>query len=270
MPRTAAIALIGLVSLLASLAGGRLRAQQASPDDVLKKFGLKHVGSLYVLASEEEAVKHRLSELRITSKDLKQAEQRQATTPSAKDQQAMIQNMTSELNQIKSQVSAVNQQMNRIPRYRGRNRMANFYYNQQRAELMAYRNQLNAAVSQQNALINQAKTHPPDPKAKAQADAEVVDRRDRYEQAVRNLGESVNATRAKYDELAANPEVKTALSRLEKKSRFRSNLGPSHEFRETLKLVQKLQNEKPTPPAGVSDPIKSRTRKNKPSSARPF
>ena len=138
-------------------------------------------------------------------------------------------------------MNAVNQQINRLPRFRGR--FASGYVTEENAELTAYRNQLNAELGQQNAMLNQVKTHPPDPKMKDKLDTDARERQDEYQKAVTDLVQLVGTTQEKYATLAKDAGVKKALADLELKIRPSPKLGPSHEFHETVKLVEKLDKD---------------------------
>ena len=157
------------------------------------------MGPLYVLEAEQD-VKKKLAEVKQLSRQMKYARLQQASYGTAQDHQALIQNLNNQVGQIKAEINAVNQQMSRLPRFRGR--FANMYVQEQNAELMAYRNQLNAELGQQNAMLNQVKTHPPDPKMKDKLDAEARDRQDEYQKAVTDLVQLVGTTQEKYAVLA--------------------------------------------------------------------
>ena len=100
------------------------------------------MGPLYVLDGEAEA-KKKYNELRLLSRKLEQALNQQASVVTPQAQQAMVQDLNAQIGQIRGEINAVGQQMSRLPRYR--NRMVNFYVQQQQAELAAYRNELNTA-----------------------------------------------------------------------------------------------------------------------------
>jgi chromosome segregation ATPase len=216
------------------------RAAGDSPEDVLKKNGLKQAGPMYVLEAES-AAKKKLTEVRQLSRQLKIARLQQATYGTAQDHQALMQNLSAQVNQIKAEINAVNQQVNRLPRFR--NRFANTYAQAEHAELLAYRNQLNAELAQQNNLLTQVKTHPPDPKIKEKIDADVHARQEEYEKEVSDLAQLVSSTQEKYAALSKDNEVKRALAALELKIRPSPQLGPSHEFHALVKVVDKLRNE---------------------------
>jgi hypothetical protein len=229
-----------------------------SPEDVLKSSGLKQSGPLYVLEAEAQA-KQKLGEIKHLSRQLKNAKQQQQAYGTAQDRQALIQNMTAQVNQIRAQSTAVGQQMNQIPRYRGR--YSNYMVQGQRAEMQAYRNQLNAQVNQQNALLNQVKSRPFDPKMKDKLDSEVKSRREEYQQAVSDLSQLVKTTQDKYKGLAKDEGVTKALAALELKIRPSPHLGPSHEFHELVKTVEKLA--KDAPADAFSDSTPAQTKKAK-------
>jgi hypothetical protein len=216
------------------------RAVGDSPEDVLKQKGLKQVGPMYLLGTESEA-KKKLNEVRQLSRQLKTARLQQASYGTPQDHQALIQNLNSQVSQIRAEINAVNQQINRLPRFRGR--FVNMYVQAEQAELLAYRNQLNAELAQQNALLSQVRTHPPDPKMKQKIDADVQRKQEEYEKALADLAQLVSSTQEKYAGLAKDDEVKKALAALELKIRPSPKLGPSHEFHELVKVVDKLQKE---------------------------
>ena len=216
------------------------RALGDSPEDTLKQNGLKQVGPLYVLEAEQD-VKKKLAEVKQLSRQMKYAKLQQASYGTAQDHQALIQNLNNQIGQIKSEINAVNQQISRLPKFRGR--FASGYVQEENAELTAYRSQLNAELGQQNALLSQVKTHPPDAKMKDKLDAEARDRQDEYQKAVTDLVQLVGTAQEKYGKLAKDAEVQKALGALELKIRPSPKLGPSHEFHETVKLVDKLQKD---------------------------
>jgi hypothetical protein len=228
-----------------------VRAVADSPEAVLKSSGLKPSGPLYILETEAEA-KMKLSDIKQIARQLKSAKAQQEAYGTAQDHQALIRNLTAQLNEIRAESNAVGQRMNQVPRYRGR--YSNYFVQEQRAEMMAYRNQLNAEVNQQNALLNQVKSHPFDPKLKDKLDSEVKSRQDDYQQAVSDLSQLVKSTQEKYGALAKDPGVKKALESLELKIRPSPKLGPSHEFHELVKTVEKLQKEAPADPFSDSKP----------------
>src|SRR5205807_2084755 len=87
-------------------------------------------------------------ETRRLSSQLSRALMQQRGMVSEKDYQATLKDFTSRINQLRSEVNATNQQMRQIPRYRGR--FVNNLVAEQYAELMVYRNQLQAKLEKQD------------------------------------------------------------------------------------------------------------------------
>ncbi len=154
----------------------------------------------------------------------------------------------------------VNQQINRVPRYRGR--IANNYAQADYQELMITRNQLNATINQGNQQLAQYKSHPPDPKAKQKIDDEVQSKHEDYVQAVHDLNQLVTSTKEKYAELAKNPEIAKALVDLDPSIKPRPQLGPSHEFHENAKLAVRLEKEVSRTPAESKVKATSRSKRS--------
>lgn len=231
---------MGLFLTVMGFWGSCARALGDPPEEVLKKNGLRPVGPVYVLEMEQD-VKKKLAEVKQLSRQMKYARLQQASYGTPQDHQALIQNLANQAAQIKAEINAVNQQVSRLPRFRGR--FTNVYVQEQNAELIAYRNQLNAELGQQNAMLNQVKTHPPDPKMKDKLDADARDRQDEYHKAVTDLVQLVGTAQEKYAVLAKDAGVNKALAALELKVRPSPKLGPSHEFHETVKLVDKLEKD---------------------------
>ena len=151
--------LFAIATLLYPAAG---RAADTPAEQLLAKAGLKRVGSLYVLDAESDA-KKKLEEVRQLSKLWNHARLQQASIGTARDHQVLMQDLNLQINQIRAEIAAVNQEMGRLPRFR--NRFASSLAQEQYAELTAYRNQLNLALNQQHAFLNQVRSRPPDPQA---------------------------------------------------------------------------------------------------------
>ena len=240
-----------LIVAATSWATGIRAAESPQPaespqEEVLKKNGLKALGPIYVLEAESD-VKKKVSEVKLLSKQWNRARLQQQSILSAKDHQAMIQGLTGQVNQLRSEINVVTQQMNRLPRYRGR--LANNYAQEEYAELVAYRNQLNFTLTQQNALLGQVRSQPSDPKLKQKIDDEVQALHDEYLQAVHDLTQLVTTTKEKYAALAKNDEVTKALAGLDPAIKPRPQLGPSHGFHENVKLAERFEKDAAQSPA---------------------
>jgi len=222
------------------------QAAESPQEEILKKNGLKALGPIYVLEAESD-VKQKVSEVKLLSKQWNHARLQQQSILSAKDHQAMIQGLTGQVNQLRAELNTVNQQMRSLPRYRGR--LANNYAQEAYAELLATRNQLNVTLTQQNMLLGQVRSQPADPKLKQKIDDEAQAKHDEYVQAVHDLSQLVTTTKDKYAALAKNNGVTKALAGLDPAIKPRPQLGPSHEFHETVKLADRLEKEAAQSPA---------------------
>jgi hypothetical protein len=205
---------------------------------ILKKHGLRIVGSLAVV-EEEAVIKSKLNDARRQSKQLNYSLMQQQATMSPKEQQQNIKTVTDQINQLRSEINAANQQLNSIPSYRGRfmsNDASQLY-----AQLTSYRAQLQMEINQDSLFLNQLKSQPADPKAKERIDSEVQDRRDAYHQALLDLRKLVDSAHEKYEGLVKDDEVKKALEIEGHGLREKPKLGPSHDFLNNVKLLEKME-----------------------------
>ena len=147
-----------VLSVMAVFGTAGAHADDGAPGEVLKKHGLKAMGPLYVLDGEAEA-KKKYNEFRLLSRKLEQALKQQASVVTPQAQQGMVQDLNAQIGQIRGEINLVGQQMNRMPRYRGR--WSGYYNQQQNADLNAYRAELNAALNQQNAMLAQVRARSP-------------------------------------------------------------------------------------------------------------
>ena len=220
------------------LARPSVHAADGPANDILKKNGLHIAGTLAVV-DEEAQIKTNLAEARRLSKQLSYSLMQQKGTLSPGEMQQAVKNINNEINQLRSEMNAAGQQMNAVPKWRGRfvsNDAAMIY-----AQLNAYRSQIQMEINQDSYFLNQLKSQTADPRAREKIDSEVRDRRDAYHQALIDLRKLVDSATDKYDDLAKNDEVKKALTILGKGQRVKPKLGPSHDFHNNVKLLEKLE-----------------------------
>ncbi len=192
-----------------------VRADDARPEEVLKDRGLKRSGSNYILAAELD-VQKKVNEARSFSQQLKYAlMQRDAFEQGVHDQKAMIQELT-------EQRIFLNQQLQQ--------NLPVVQHNQLVAEF-------NIVTDRLNLLRGQAA----DPNWKQKIDEEVPRRRAAYIQAVLDLRQLVDSTAGRYAELAKDVAVKDALTTLGSKSKSTLKLGPSRDFQDKVKLLEKIE-----------------------------
>jgi hypothetical protein len=213
-------------------------AAAGSANATLKKHGLKIAGSLAVV-EEEAAIKSKLADARRLSKQLSYSLMQQQATMSPKEQQQNIKTVTDQISQLRSEMNATNQQLNSIPRYRGRfmtNDASQLY-----AQLVGYRTQLQMEINQDSLFLDQLKSQPADPKLREKIDSEVRDRRDAYHQALLDLRNLVDSAHEKYEKASTDDDVKKALDTLGHGLREKLKLGPSHDFLSNVKVLEKLE-----------------------------
>ena len=225
-------------AVLTLMTGGPARAGEGPENELLKKHGLKIVGALAVLETESD-IKNKLNEARRLAKQLNYSLMQQRGTLSPKEIQQTIKGLGDQINQIRSQINLANQQISRFPRFRGR--IANNIAQEQYAELVMYRTQLQMELSQETAWLNQLKSQQSDPKSKDTIDAEVRDRREAIHQALLDVRKLVDQATEKYTGLATDEEVKKALDALGKGTREKPKLGPSHDFVTNVKMLERLE-----------------------------
>ncbi len=243
---------IALIVLFSCSTGLPTRAADDSENETLKKNKLKALGSLQVLEDETE-FKNKLTEARRLQRQLSYSVLLQQNTMSPEQYKKNLQAMRDELTQMRSQISQISQQMSSIPRFRGR--FASNYAQEQYNECLVYRNQLQMQVNQESAWLNQLQSQKTDPKAKEKVDAEVHDRRDAYHQAILDLRTLADSITQKYAELTKDSDVKDAIHALGKGKREKPKLGPSHDFLNNVKLLEKLERAES---AAAGDPFQEK------------
>jgi hypothetical protein len=227
-----------LATAVACLARAEVRAAQDADPDALKGHGLKIVGSL-ALADTEAPIKSKLTEARRLSQQIRSLRLKESSALGPEERQKAITSINDQMGQLRNEMTAVNQQLNQIPRMRGR--LVNNYAQAQYNQLQAYRSSLQFELSQESALLNQLKSQPVDPKAKEKIESEIRDKTEQYHQSLLDLRKLVDETTQKYSELKDNKEVQKVLDRLNKSRTDKYKLGPSHDFSTNVKLLEKLE-----------------------------
>jgi hypothetical protein len=246
-PRTEDLTRPAVMVMCFSLALSGLSSVRAAgnpAEELLKKHGLKLVGSLYVLELESD-VQTKMNELNRQAAKLKLARVKQSATPTAKDREQAIKNLNDEISEYRTQINMANQQISQTP-FMGNRRgfgggYGNNYTTAAYQQLVAYRNQLQASVNQGQALLNQLKNEKYDPAAREKADAEVRDLRDSYHEGLLDVRKQVDAAIEKYAELAKDEQVKKALDSVAKRAQLSLKLGPSPRFQSEVKLLERLE-----------------------------
>ena len=264
--------ILGLfVGLIALGAGNGLRASDVASEKALAKHGLTRAGSLFVLESEAK-VHTKADEVRQLSRQLGSAVAQQRATFSEKQYQDTIKELTTELNQLKTENNNATQMMNRLPRARTRRGTypANNIVAEEYQELNYYKIQLQSEISQRTSFLNQLKSKPFDPKARIQADTEVRNREEALHQGVLDLRKVVDDVHEKYTAVAKDPQVKKWLDTPEGHAAVKPRLGPSRAFLTDEKMLQRLEAQSAADEPGAATPTKAvRKGRRSRASARP-
>jgi clan AA aspartic protease (TIGR02281 family) len=102
-------------------------------------------------------------------------------------------------------------------------------------------NQLVAAINEITDRLNLLRAQAADPNWKQEIDKEVPQRRAAFIQAVLDLRQLVDSTVKQYAVLADDDSIKKALNDLGTKSKSSLKLGPSRDFQEKVKLLEKIE-----------------------------
>lgn len=250
--------MLGLVTVLATSSA---ISAEPSPNDAIAKLGLKEAGIMLLLESESE-VHTKVEALRQPARELSNALMRQRSTVSEAEYQATLKELNAEIKAFQAELGTANQMGSRVPRIRGR--VMNSFVQGQLNEINAYKQQLQWEISQRQTFLNQLKSQPFDKKAKDKIDIEVSEKRDTLQKAVHEARELADTASDKYAALAKDPEFKKALSTLDKKARSTHRLGPSRQFRDDLKLLdraERLASGEPAPTGTRSTRGKSKTKR---------
>lgn len=242
--------------------GVALAADEPPSDRMLEKHGLKRAGSVLILATET-AVRDKAQEVRDLARDWRHAVALQRSTLSESEYQATIKELNAELNQLKAQSNAAQQNLNRLPKMRSRRGtyFANNYVTEEYQELNYYKNQLQMEIQQRTASLKQLRSQPFDPKARIKADAEAQSKQEALHQGLVDLRKLVDEARAKYEAIEKDPQVKKWLQIPEGPARIKPKLGPSRAFLQDVKLLEQLERQ--TSPEEPGDASHKSTRKGR-------
>jgi hypothetical protein len=244
-----------------------LRADEPPTDAAMAKLGLKRAGTLLVLEAESE-VHTKAEEVRRLSRQLSSAVAQQRAALSEKDYQDTIKGLNAELNQLKGQLNAVNQTINRLPKGR-RGYPANNIVAEEQQELIYYRNQLQMGINQDTASLNQLKSTPFDPKARIKADTEVRNRQEALHQGAQELRKLVDGMHEKYEAVAKDSHVKQWLDTPEGTAGVKPKLGPSRAFQADVKMLEKIEHESGSDDSGSAPTAKAARKGRRAKAKRP-
>jgi clan AA aspartic protease (TIGR02281 family) len=210
-----ALMILGPAFVITCAAAAARAGDPQSSEDVLKTHGLgvRRGGSTYVLAAESE-IQLKLNEAQRIFKQLSFAlRQRHEFEQIALERRRLVPALLEERIVLRRQIQAVNRQD------------------------AGLHNQLVARFNEINDQLGLLEVTTGDPRAKQDLDNQVSQQRGQYIQAILNLRELVDSTRSRYDELARDETVKSALDALTAKSKSPLKLGPSRGFDDSVKQL---------------------------------
>jgi hypothetical protein len=211
------------------------------PASVLKRFGLKLKGSLWVLEAEEQ-VQAKAAETRQLAEKLAycRMQQQAALNPEQIAFQYEI-----AVNDYRSEIQLTDQAMKAIPRWRGQ--FYNIDAQARHSWLDAYKKQLDAELRQMTSSFNEMKRQGFDrisgDRARAAADEAQRD----YDVALREFRQLVDETRKNIGDLSKSNDVKGALDALGKGAKQKPKLGSTPEHHANVQLLEQFEkrNRKP-------------------------
>jgi hypothetical protein len=247
-----------LAALIVCPGQRNLWAADEPAEQVLKKHGLRIVGSMAV-ADTEAPIKSKLAEARRAAQRLRSLQLQQSATLSAEERQNAIESLSDQIDRLRNELGAVNQQLSQVPQMRGR--LLNNYAQAQFADLEAYRASLQIEINEESIALNQLRSPSNDPRAKEKLDAEIRDKSDAHHQALVDLRKLVDETTQKYSELRQKEELTKALETLGKARTGKLKLGPSRDFLANAKLLERL--EKAAATGATDEPATRSTRRSR-------
>jgi hypothetical protein len=108
-------------------------------------------------------------------------------------------------------------------------------------QTVAERDQLRVALTELNRELDLLRSNPPTPKKKEDAKADVAQHREAHALGVRELRTLVDAILLKYQELPKDPQVQAALASIGQKTKTKMKVGPTAEFSNTVKYLEKAE-----------------------------
>ena len=194
------------------------RCDDSSPDQVLKRLGVKRSVSSYILA-EEAIVKTKLNEARMVRQRLSGAIQQ------AREIEQLIQFNRQEIRRWNAQRLELNQQLAAAGE----------------GLSVQEHNRLVALINACSDRIRELESQMPDPPTRRQIDADIAERRGAFIQAVLDLRKRVDETSKKYVDLAKDDALKQAMAAREPRSKSPVKFGPSSDFKNSTQQLQNLE-----------------------------
>jgi clan AA aspartic protease (TIGR02281 family) len=206
---------VKILAIALALGTSTVRSDEGRPEDVLKDRGLKRSGSTYILTAEAD-VQKKLNDAQARSRQLNEIFVRKGEfEQDVHDQKGLVVELT-------QRRILLNEQLQRnLPVFE--------------------HNQLVAAINEITDRLNLLRAEAADPNFKQEIDKELAQRRAAYIQAVLDLRQLVDSTEKQYAELAGDDSIKKALNDLGTKSKSTLKLGPSRDFQDKIKRLERIE-----------------------------
>jgi len=190
----------------------------SSPDQVLKRLGVKRFGSGYILAAET-TVRTKLNEARLVQRRLDSAIRKQ------RDLEQFTQNVEAERRQLIDERLVLNRQL-----AAGGDGLS-----------VQEHNRFVAMINERSDRLRQLDAQTPDARTVRQIDEQTVQCREAFIQATLDLRKLVDQTNQQYIDRAKDDAFQKSLAAIQSKSKSPVKLGPSADFNKDVKQLQAFE-----------------------------
>ncbi len=217
-------ATLGMVGVIAA------HADDTGFNGVLSKNGLTRAHGLYILKEPESEARQKLAEMQSRYKDLSMSYNQQMEF---EYEAIQIQELTQQSNVLKNALNQYNRALGGGRRGRYGNSMVN-------GELSAERVMVQQNYAMATQQLQMLKGRVPSAKIKKDLSDRIGKQRLELEGAVNELRTAVDSVVDKYDTLAKDEAIKSALNAASD-TPVKPKLGPSKEFHDMVKTLEKME-----------------------------
>ena len=212
-----------------------------SPEEVLKRHGLRRTGDLYVFASEID-LRKKAADIQRLDRELSLARTQQTATGSPEGRQRTIAMLNEEIETCQRDIRSMNQEMQQMPRTRG---VLSYSWDAERYPvLVSSRIAVETYLTQIKTYLDDLQSQPFDFQSKQMADSLVNDKQAALKRALDEFGDRLDAMKQEYAQLANAVDIKIALRDVGKIKKFDARLGPSSDFPKYRKLLDRFQKKR--------------------------
>ncbi len=212
------------------------------PEGILKKYGLKAKGQLYVAESEDD-VQMTVTESLLMAGTLEYHLNKKQAALNADLRPAWINQLEVGISEHQRLIQLAEQEMNAIQNHKFRGRFFNLEEETLFNDLTVYKARLQVELNQANGFLHELKSQQANLQWNQRDEESLKGDQKAYDQALGESRDLVNTTNRKYDELKKNDEVKKALVARGKDAKKTIKLGPSPEFVKNVGELEKLERD---------------------------